>query len=210
MMLKTLGVGLLQALFPPPCAACEEVGREPFCRICAEALLPAEPVHIEGAEAAAATWAYGGPAARAIHNLKYNGQWALGRSLGAGMAGHLDQLPPVDVVVPVPLSQPRLVMRGYNQARELARGLPLPIRARALVRTPGEPQVGLSRSERRANLEQVMGPGPQSVRGLRILLLDDVITTGATAEAACVALRAAGAKSVVVLAATYAAEDPGT
>lgn len=210
MKFKSLGVGLLQALFPPPCAACEEVGREPFCRLCTEALLPAMPVQIEGAEAAVAMWAYGGPAARAIQNLKYNGQWALGRSLGAGMAHQLDALPTMDVVAPVPLSKSRLVMRGYNQARELARGLPLPILPQALVRAPGQPQVGLSREERRANLEQVMGPGPQSVQGLRVLLVDDVITTGATAEAAIVALKAAGAMSVHVLAATYAEGDLGT
>lgn len=200
MILRTLGVGLLEAVFPPACAACPDVGREPFCRICAEALVPAEPVEVEGAEAAAAIWTYGGPVADAVRALKYEGRWALGRPLGAAMAEALAALPPVDVAVPVPLSRPRLVSRGYNQARELCRGLPLPVRARALVRRPAHEQVGLGRTARRANLARAMGPGPQSVAGARVLLVDDVITTGATAEAATAALLAVGAKAVVVLA----------
>jgi ComF family protein len=200
MILRTLGVGLLEAVFPPACAACPDVGREPFCRLCAEALEAAGPFTVEGAEAAAAAFSYGGPVAEAVQHLKYGGRWALGRGLGAALAPLLASLPPVELAVPVPLSRARLVARGYNQARELCRGLPLPVRPRALVRRHGQEQVGLGREARRANLLEAMGPGPQSVAGARVLLVDDVVTTGATAEAATAALRAAGAKAVVVLA----------
>lgn len=207
MILRALAVGLVEAVFPPQCAACDDAGREPFCRICAEALEPAEPVEIEGAEAACALWTYGGPAADAIQALKYGGKWTLGRALGEVMATRLVDLPEVDLVVPVPVSKAGLVARGYNQARELSRGIPRPVRPRALVRRPGPTQVGLDRAARLANLRQAFSPGPEPVEGRRVLLVDDVITTGATAQAATFALLDAGAKAVIVLAATRAPSE---
>lgn len=209
MILRALGAGLLEASLPPMCAACDDAGREPFCRICAEALLPGGPVDVPGAVAAHARWLYGGPAAEAIQALKYGGQWSLGRPLGAAMAEALPSLPPVDVVVPVPVGRDRLVDRGFNQARELARGIPRPVRARALVRRAGPSQVGLDRAARLANLERAICAGPEPVKGARVLLVDDVITTGATAEAAIRALLGAGAAHVVVLAATHAELEGG-
>lgn len=207
---RALGVGLLEALFPPPCGGCEDVGREPFCRICTEALLPAQPFEIEGAEAALACWAYGGPVARALRDLKYEGRWPLGRALGAQMQLMLPQLPTVDVIVPVPLAPAALVARGYNQARELARGISRPILPRALLRRPGATQVGLTRQERLMNLRDAFEPGPEAVKDRSVLLVDDVVTTGATAEAACKILAAAGANRVVVLAAAHTSSEPGT
>ncbi len=199
--LQRLTRGLLEAVFPPVCCACGTFGREPFCRICAEALLPASSFIIPRAEAACALVAYGGPAALAVQALKSGGRPGHGRSLGELMAPLLADLPSAEVVVPVPLARDRLVARGYNQARELARGLPMPARPRALMRRSGVArQVGLDRAARLENLAGVFSAGAQPVRGRRVLLVDDVVTTGATAEAATAALLDAGAAAVVVLA----------
>lgn len=206
---RALATGLLEAVFPPQCAACDDAGREPFCRICAEALEPAPEVEIEGADAAWAAWVYGGPASQAVQALKYGGRWTFGRALGQAMAARMPDLASVDAVVPVPMSRPALVARGYNQARELCRGIDRPVCARALSRRPGPTQVGLERAARLKNLVEALELGPEAgrIEGRRVLLVDDVITTGATAQAACARLRDAGAARVWVLAATYTPPD---
>jgi ComF family protein len=110
-----------------------------------------------------------------------------------------------DIVVPVPLHRQRERERGYNQAdlvaRPLARRLGLPYRAVLLVRTRPRPdkQV-LSLSERWESVRGAFATRPGSqVDNLRVLLVDDVMTTGATLDACARALRKAGAKSVIGL-----------
>lgn len=198
---------LLEVVFPPLCAACGVPGREPFCAICHEALEDAPPFVVPGAAQASALWLHGGPAALAVQQLKFHDHPELGRPLGEAMAERLAALGPVDVAVPMPCSRRRLSERGYNQARELLRGLPIPVAPRALRRTREvPPQVGLDRAARLSNVRGALGPGPEAaaVRGRRVLLVDDVVTTGATAEAATQALLEAGAQGVVVLALTHA------
>lgn len=192
--------GLLSSLFPPACAACPRVGREPFCRLCGEALEPASPVTIEGAERTRALWAYGGPVSIAVQRLKYQNRADLGRSLGEAMRPLLEGIEG-EVVVPVPLTRRRLRERGYNQARELARGLGLPVFPRALERVgDARDQVGLDKRARLENLKDAFRLGAAPLKGRSVILLDDVITTGATATAALRALQKAGPKRVVVLA----------
>jgi ComF family protein len=106
--------------------------------------------------------------------------------------------------VPVPLSRRRRIERGYDQAALLARGLSraagLPLLAGALRRLrDAPPQVGLTRSERCANAAGAFAAGP-AVRGRAVALVDDVITTGATADACARALREAGATRVCAVA----------
>jgi ComF family protein len=193
--------GLLSSIFPPLCAACPRAGRAPFCRTCAEALEAASPFAIEGAADARARFAYGGPVALAVQALKYHARPELGSTLGATLVPLADALRPFDAIVPVPLSRRRLYERGYNQARELARPLRAPVLARALLRSKAaHEQVGLDKAARLANLKSAFSPGPEQVRELDLILLDDVVTTGATATAACLALKKAGAKRVRVLA----------
>jgi ComF family protein len=112
-----------------------------------------------------------------------------------------------DLVVPVPLHRRRLWLRRYNQAAELARRLAregqLPADPFALVRTRATPSQGAmasARARRRNVLAAFKVPEPARVKGRRILLIDDVLTTGATAESCARALKRAGAAKVHVLA----------
>jgi ComF family protein len=192
-------VSLLEAIYPPACAACGAHGAEPFCAVCSDALLPAEPFAIPQARAGLALFAFGGPIAEAIYRLKYRDRPDLARPLGRQMQAALTRLPAVEAAVPVPSTARRTIQRGYNPALELARHLGLPVRARSLVRKVERPQVGLKRAERQANLVGAFAPGPDRAAGRSLLLIDDVVTTGATATAAVAALLEAGAQSVSVL-----------
>ena len=149
-----------------------------------------------------------------VQRLKYNGYRPLAKPLGrflAEAAGRLSEQS-FDVVVPVPLHRKRERQRGFNQAEvlagEVARLRKIPLGARDCMRvrdTP--PQTGLRAAERRKNVAGAFDvPEPQRIRGRRVLLIDDVLTTGATASACAQALREAGAKGVWV--ATLARAHP--
>jgi ComF family protein len=115
------------------------------------------------------------------------------------------ELPGAAAVVPVPLSKGRKRERGFNQAELIASAVAheagLPLRARLLTKTKERPpQAGLSASARRSNVASAYRARlPRSLQGETLLLVDDVLTTGATAEAAARALLAAGAGAVDVL-----------
>jgi ComF family protein len=119
-----------------------------------------------------------------------------------------------DVVVPVPLHRQRERERGYNQAelvaKPLARKLGLPYRAVLLTRTKPRPDKHiLSLDERWESVRGAFATRPGSkVDNLRVLLVDDVMTTGATLDACAKALRGAGAKSVIGLTVARAARHP--
>lgn len=109
-----------------------------------------------------------------------------------------------DLLAPVPLHPRRLSWRGYNQSLELARGLSRdlgrPVAPKALTRirhTP--PQSGLDAKTRRISLLGAFRADPVQVEGRRVLLVDDIMTTGATIEQCALALKAAGARAVDVL-----------
>jgi ComF family protein len=144
---------------------------------------------------------------RLVRELKYKDRHDACRLMGRLMAGAgTDLLVDADVLVPVPLHRWRLLWRRFNQAQVLAREVSrlsrVPVAPLALIRrrrTP--PQVGLSASQRRRNLAGAFHvQRPAEVAGRRVVLVDDVITTGATADAAARVLRAAGALRVDVLA----------
>jgi ComF family protein len=138
----------------------------------------------------------------AIHRLKYRGCTALAEPLGAEMAAYwLRNEVPVDVVVPVPLHGARLGERGHNQAGLLARefvrvtGLALDEKTLARIRATAS-QVGLSASERKENVRGAFRCRDGLLSGKRVLLVDDVFTTGATLDAAAAALYDGGVSAV--------------
>jgi len=153
------------------------------------------------------------PADDLVHALKYEGWRELASTMGDAMAKlarrELSRTGPPDLVVPVPTTAERLASRGYNQAALLAAPVAeaLGLRLMPALERAGSraSQTSLTPSERRENVRGVFAPASGSegsVRGARVLLVDDVLTTGATASEAAEALRAMGAGSVLLL--TYA------
>lgn len=152
---------------------------------------------------------YGFPWDRLIGRLKFQQQPELAGLLAGALHGALcrrTDLPVPDWVLPVPLGPARLAERGYNQAWELARRVAAlqgcDAQAAWLLRLRDTPhQVGLGRQARAANLRHAMWVPPEgrhAMAGCRLALVDDVMTTGATADAAAQAVLAAGAAEVQV------------
>lgn len=145
------------------------------------------------------------PAAhRLVHALKYEGWRRAAGPMSRAMAARLDALPPDVLLVPVPTTSERLRTRGYNQARLLADALAHRLGrpcTDALERRGGGPsQVALHPSQRRTNVNRVFGTSPGlPVAGRPVLLVDDVLTTGATACAAARVLGDAGASRVTLI-----------
>lgn len=143
-----------------------------------------------------------------LHRMKYGPDASLARFMGVLIAGHLsDQIRDlgVEAVIPIPLHRKRLVERGFNQAAlmaaQVAGALKVPLELRSLQRIKATlPQVGLSRSERTVNLRGAFSVMEKAkVSGKRLLLVDDVYTTGATLSEASKSLLRAGAREVHVL-----------
>lgn len=143
-----------------------------------------------------------------VHAFKYGDRLDLARPMARWMAtaGH-ELLQSSDALVPVPLHWRRLWARRFNQAAALAKGISassgLPILPQALKRIRAtEQQVGLSQAERAANVQgafRVSEAGKAAIRGKRLVLVDDVLTSGATVDTCARALLRAGAGRVDVL-----------
>jgi ComF family protein len=157
---------------------------------------------------------YTGNLRKAILRLKFHGREYLGHRLGALLARPWEALPEPEsaIVAPVPLHPSRRRERGFNQAELLARGLVRRLRKEerlhGLRLVTGSlrriratvPQVGLSVSARRENVSGVFSVGrPEDVRNRTVVVVDDVMTTGATLSACAAALKRAGAARVLAL-----------
>lgn len=185
----------LPRLQPPLCPRCSRPASSgTLCRDCRQG----DPVLLS----VRAACTYAGAASAGVRRLKYSQERHLTDTLAALLVDCLARRPlAVDALVPVPLDAGRARWRGYNQAALLAApvaaALDRPVLA-ALQRTrPTRPQVGLSARQRRLNVRDAFAcPPGTDVAGRRLLLVDDVMTTGATLEACARALRAAGAAQV--------------
>lgn len=164
-----------------------------------------------------AAWSYEPPVDALVQALKFGHCEVLGPLLGDALVeevGH--RLGGHDLVVAVPLHWMRRLRRGYDQAellaRAVARGASLPLRRALRRRRATPPQVGLEPRGRKANVARAFActrRGSAAIADRRVLLVDDVVTTGATAGAACRALLDAGAAAVTVLAVACVLGDRG-
>ena len=223
-MLRQLASRGLDLLFPPECAVCSREGSflcadceprlprlsPPYCRMCAEP--DAAPTcswcraDAPAYERIRAPYRYTGPMRDMVHDLKYGNIRALAPTLGGLLTDYLGSLRfEADVISPVPLHPKRERSRGYNQshllAREVSRRIEIPMADDRLLRSMDTPpQVAMSgREERRQNIEGAF-ECTRDATGLRVLLIDDVVTTGSTMSACASALKDAGAVSVFGLA----------
>lgn len=200
------------------CTASIEVIHPPLCRRCGLPLQPpgageTPPLRCSGCREASTEWeallayAYHAGALReAIHQFKYEDLRCLAPVLGGLMADGWKSLAPdgwqPHAIVPIPLHPSRQRQRGYNQATLLARELSAHLRCQmadnVLIRVRATaPQVGLGVHERRENVQGAFRCQDDRLRDKRIMLVDDVCTTGSTLESACLALKEAGAASVL-------------
>jgi len=147
----------------------------------------------------------GGKVQHILHQIKYKGQEQLGEYLGACI-GRSFTAQEYDVIIPMPLHPSRLKERGYNQAACIAKGIAresgIPYVVDNLVRNKQVSSlIGLNRAERYATLEEVFEVlKPEALYGLRILLVDDTMTTGATFLAAGAKIKAASTGKLSFLA----------
>lgn len=215
--------GLLDALAPPGCAACDGATRGVFCdactaRLCAcpSELLDGVPLLVGGN--------YAAPLSDAIVRFKYEGRAELAGALGSLVAPQLAaaRLPSRALLVPVPLHARRLATRGYNQAALLAGALGkatgLATAPRLLLRSrETERQVGKSRELRLTNADGAFEVNARLLARLAkrgqhdsptpVVLVDDVVTTGSTVRACAQALAGSGARLVAVAAIARAHAD---
>ena len=219
--IMVLDHGPLAALSIERCGLCGGLSRSGFCEPCEQELprvrapcavcgVPDHPLsadHGPGWYLAGviAPFQHAFPIRELIHRLKYRGHRYLGRCLGAQLARDVSAAHRnAEVVMPIPLHRRRLIERGYNQSFELARTIAaawsLPLWTSGIRRQRATlPQTGLTLTARRANVRSAFQVTSR-VAGRRVLLVDDVITTGATANALAAGLLAAGAVEVRALA----------
>jgi ComF family protein len=189
---------------PPWCDLCGEPQRSwrhgsvgSHCPRCVE-----RPPHFDTARAFGL---YEGSLREMVHAMKYRGHRSLGAALGTLMrSADRSLLATADVVVPVPLHPWRKLRRGFNQAEELARELGRPLWQPLRRRTLGVPQASLNEEERRTNVLTAYGwswlDGCARTRRPRyVVLVDDVMTTGATMDACSRVLREGGVEWIAAL-----------
>lgn len=221
---RCVGCGTFGAFLCPACLSATPRAQPPRCPGCwMPVLSPAEgPGAADVCErcrtrppafkAARCPFVYAGAAREAVHALKYDGLSAIAATMAEAMAVCLSEWkPPVTALVPVPLAGRRRRSRGYNQsellAREISRLSGLPVNGGLLVKRKAAPPQARAADEaaRRANVEGAFAVRPKAETAGALLLVDDVMTSGATLDACARALVAGGHGPVCAL--TFARED---
>lgn len=227
--LRRAGRALLGLLYPPLCLGCEARLPDPeppvpLCEACLHAIPRADaalladrladfPGGPNNFDRCFALWLFdaGTTIQRVQHATKYHNRPSLGARLGRWIGEGLREAggPAPDLVVPIPLHRVRELERGYNQSERLARGIADVLGAELGADTLARPKATRSQTtlDKQARWRNVSGAfvlsDPAAVAGRRVLLVDDVITTGATVVAAAAPLRKAGATvDLAVLACT--------
>ncbi|MFH2009947.1 MAG: double zinc ribbon domain-containing protein [bacterium] len=223
---RAIGRPLLDWFAPPRCAGCDRLlaGGTSFCEECSATLLPVEAplCPVCGApgcfglcascqrrpppfERARSCYLWGGELARAVRRFKYGSRLELAAPLGQLLGQRFPKVGDAEALVTVPLTRSGLRRRGFNQVVELVAaarraGAELPPVLPDVLRREGRrpPQASLPPSSRR-RLPVSAFRVRRAVRGLSLLLVDDVLTTGSTVRACCAALRRAGARTVAVV-----------
>ena len=208
---------VLDLLLPPTCPGCGTEG-EPLCRRCRAHMARrlAEPAGVpiglpssQPAGIVQLEWcsSFNGPARASVHALKYDGERRLVAPLAELMAARWQRVGiGGDLLVPVPVHAQKRRDRGFDQAELLARGvgrslgIPVVYALERAARTTAQHQLG--RSARQSNVAHAFGVAPRhvsDVKGRWIVLVDDVVTSGATLAGCAAALHVAGAYAVSAL-----------
>ena len=214
-MVKEFLKSISYLVFPNLCIAClheAPLDGELFCVKCTYHLPKSDMcgdrenqfterlIGIEGVETGAASYIFyeGGAVGEIIHKIKYKGRKDIAKVLGKKLGEQLSKSPHyqgIDYLIPVPLHRKRYRKRGFNQSEELCRGLSesmdISTETDNLIRIRyTKTQTKLSKAERQKNLKGAFTvKSPQDLRGKHVLLVDDVLTTGATIEECCKELR---------------------
>ncbi len=221
MRIKAIFSDLADLVFPDPCAGCNRplaTGEEYLCSNCVVSLPVFSPqenllnrfagrLRLQEARAYLKFY-HGGIAQRLLHHIKYKNHTGLAVYLGKMLAMRLQAthaLAGIEVVVPVPLHKSKLRLRGYNQSTYLAEGIAAVLAAELNPATvkrqkKSSSQTKKSRAERWQNVHGIFAVAGNGLKDKQVLLVDDVITTGATLEACGETLLAAGVASLSVAA----------
>lgn len=200
---------LLELLFPSKCVLCQKL-LEPeetdLCRACRKTLpvVDGEPRHLEFVTETTAALFYRDTVREAIHRFKFYGAAQYGKPFGRLLAMAVDKagMGDADLITWVPVSRKRLRRRGYDQAELLAKTVAEELNRKAvpLLRKCGKTKTQSTLSDAAARRANVLGAfcvlDPEKVRGRKILLIDDVLTTGATMNECARILMTAGAAAV--------------
>jgi ComF family protein len=202
-LLNSFFSGLSRVVYPSKCPICRRIANAIPCPRCAQSLEREElryelPLPI--VDELRSFYSYENSAAELVKALKYRRETSLVQFMANEMHDlFISWAPEIDLIAPVPIHRSRLSWRGFNQAESLCERLPKHLIGDDLVRIKRTlPQVKLSPEERSANLVGAF-KCPADIVGKRVLLVDDVFTTGATAAECAKALKAAGASWVGVL-----------